>query len=417
MMKMRLTALFARFVVCLALCTIAGYAGSVVWASPWADKNMTDPGTSIQYKHPKQGSFTGPFDYVADGTVRTPEPLPTTGRCNQFTFDATKSYDASGQKLTYFWNFGDGTASDKPVVVHLYSKAGDYTVTLTVKNETGAVCGNGVATTSVSANFPPVASATDQKGCVGETITFDGSASTASGPASYRWDFGDGTTGEGVRVTHAYQKEGQHRVVLTVDDGKKTECSVASVAVNAQIAPVASVVLNAPASSCVGKSTAFDAQASGGSLKYRWDFGDEASEVGGSRMTHIYRAGGTYVVSVSVDNGQGFPCSIATDTKRVVVHQPPVANAGDNLTCCVGREAVFDASKSTASSEAKLSYHWDFGDGTTSEDMQTSHAYQKSGNYRVVLTVKDDSGSECSTASDSFVANVNTKPEAVIEVR
>jgi hypothetical protein len=38
------------------------------------------------------------------------------------------------------------------------------------------------------------------------------------------------------------------------------------------------------------------------------------------------------------------------------------------------------------------SYEWDFGDGSTSTDVQPSHAYKSDGSYTVKLKVTDDRG-------------------------
>ena len=64
-----------------------------------------------------------------------------------------------------------------------------------------------------------------------------------------------------------------------------------------------------------------------------------------------------------------------------------------------------------------LSSEWDFGDGTKGEGAKVSHVYTKYGNYKIVLTVDDNTGTECSTSISSFVADVNTPPVAVIKVR
>jgi serine protease len=55
---------------------------------------------------------------------------------------------------------------------------------------------------------------------VGETVTFDGSASSDPDGTieSYQWDFGDGSTGSGVTVEHAYESAGEYQVTLTVTD-------------------------------------------------------------------------------------------------------------------------------------------------------------------------------------------------------
>ena len=386
------------------------------WAGEYTDKSYHgDEGH--YYKHPSQGSFTGPFDYGSK-VEQAPAPAPRIepGKCNCFTFDATKSFDPEKQKLTYLWNFGDGQTSDQPVVQHCYDKAGNYTVSLTVKDSSGMTCDTGVTETKVDANFPPTASIQDVKACVGEAVTLDGSASTGSGPLNYKWDFGDGTAGDGARVTHAYEKGGQYRVRLVVDDGKNTACSTAAGSAVATIGDRPTVNLQGPASICVGRVAAFDSQASGVS-KLHWDFGDGSTWDGGSKASHSYAKPGDYTVSVTGDNGQGLSCSVAVSNARIKVSGSPTADAGQNLACCVGKSVSFDGSKSASADGSALSYHWDFGDGGTADTVQATHSYDKPGTYRVVLTVKDGSGSDCSSAASSFVANVNEKPTAVIEVK
>ncbi len=399
----------------IALFAVIAVAGvpSLVLAGEWTEKSVHDPGEINTYKRPNQRSFTGPFDYSPSATVKsTPLPGPT-GRCNCFTFDGTKSYSGNGEKLTYAWDFGDGTTSDQTVVKKCFDKAGDYNVSLTVTDESGKICGNGTAVTKVSANFPPTADAGPEvKACLGESATFDASASTASGTPTYTWDFGDGETGEGARVTHAYQKPGNYRVRLTVDDGKNTECSVASAATTASIADRVEVKLDSEGknSTCVHRSLRFGAMGNG---KMTWDFGDGSTGTGSS-VSHAYDKAGSYTVTVTADDGKGNACSIATDRTTVQVSESPIADAGENLVCCIGKDNVFDGSKSVGSN---LKYRWDFGDGASAEGVRVNHTYDKGGQYRVVLTVDDGSGSECSMSSSSFVADVNTRPEAVIEVR
>jgi PKD repeat protein len=71
----------------------------------------------------------------------------------------------------------------------------------------------------------PVASFTAS--CSQWTCTFDGSAAHSdNGPiTSYRWDFGDGSTGTGVTATHPYAGDGTYSVTLTVTDGSNQTAS------------------------------------------------------------------------------------------------------------------------------------------------------------------------------------------------
>jgi|GEM_PF-4917250 len=54
-------------------------------------------------------------------------------------FDASLSSDPGDDALTYVWDFGDGheITTENPIVEHVYTKAGNYTVTLRVVDEQG----------------------------------------------------------------------------------------------------------------------------------------------------------------------------------------------------------------------------------------------------------------------------------------
>jgi len=377
----------------------------------YTNKSYHASGISI-YKHPSQPSFTGPFDF---GTQTAwAEPIPTS-MCNCFTFDATKSSSFDGQKLKYLWDFGDGQTSDKPVVQHCFEKAGEYNVALTAKDNSGRVCDTGMNSTKVLSNFPPTAVAgPDKQACLGQAVPFDASASSASNPSTYTWNFGDGETAQGMNTSHTYQKAGQYRAGLTIDDGRNSKCSIAQNSTMVNISQNAAVQLTAPESSCVGRNIAFNAQGTGG--KYNWDFGDGIVMNGASSASHSYQKAGTYNVSVGVNDGRGSNCSTASDTKKIMINEPPIAKAGDNSACLVGTAVNFDGSGSR-SSTGSLSYNWNFGDGESADGAKVTHTYQKNGDYRVTLTVNNGQAGECSVASDSFVANVHTRPEAVINVR
>ncbi len=69
--------------------------------------------------------------------------------------------------------------------------------------------------------FPPDAEITysPQHPKVGEVVTFDASQSSSpKGIVTYNWLFSDGTTAQGVVVTHVFTKPGNHTVALTVYD-------------------------------------------------------------------------------------------------------------------------------------------------------------------------------------------------------
>ncbi|MEU9558816.1 ThuA domain-containing protein [Streptomyces fumanus] len=69
--------------------------------------------------------------------------------------------------------------------------------------------------------YSPIAevSADKTSGAVGLKVTFTGSAKDAdSTDLTYRWDFGDGTTGTGLTPTHRYKKAGTYTATFTAED-------------------------------------------------------------------------------------------------------------------------------------------------------------------------------------------------------
>jgi hypothetical protein len=53
-------------------------------------------------------------------------------------------------------------------------------------------------------------------GAAGETLTFKARAESLEAPVlAFQWDFGDGTTGDGTKVNHAYTRAGEYQVTVT----------------------------------------------------------------------------------------------------------------------------------------------------------------------------------------------------------
>ncbi len=145
------------------------------------------------------------------------------------TFDASSSTSPNGAVLNYEWDFGDGEVGKGVVVTHTYEEKGIYQVTLLITDSSGDT--GAWADTVEALNHLPTARFTFSPYWVyagGNEARFD--ASESSDPdgeiVQYLWSFGDGTTGEGMVVEHAfpYSPEGGPwiaTVTLTIidDDG------------------------------------------------------------------------------------------------------------------------------------------------------------------------------------------------------
>ena len=95
------------------------------------------------------------------------------------TFDASASSGATGQIVSWRWDFGDGSVAEGPVVEHTYEKPGAYVVRLAIETDaTAAACDVAEVKHQVVANAQPVAEAGDDRLVgVNQEVLFDGSAS------------------------------------------------------------------------------------------------------------------------------------------------------------------------------------------------------------------------------------------------
>jgi PKD repeat protein len=177
------------------------------------------------------------------------------------------------------------------------------------------------------ANQPPVARFTFSPAnpIVNQWITFDATSSydPDGSIVSYTWDFGDGATATGSRVTKRYSAAGTYTVTLTVTDnrGATNSASQTITVTSPNQPPVASFTFS-PANPNPGDTVTFDASASsdpdGSIVSYSWNFGD-GNTGSGVTATHVYSAAGTYTVTLTVTDNQG-----ATATAQKMIQVGPV---------------------------------------------------------------------------------------------
>jgi PKD repeat protein len=330
-----------------------------------------------------------------------------------FTGSATPS---AGTTITAAsWTFGDGAAdaSGSLGVSHPYAAPGTYSVTLTVTDSGGQ---SGSASHSVTVAEPQARfSFSPSAPNAGDGVGFDASSSSdAAGPlASYAWDFGDGSSGSGVKPTHAYATGGDKAVTLTVTAADGHTASVShTLHVNA---PPTAVLLFAaviqqptgqdPFTPLIGQNVAFSAQGSSdpespkSALTFAWDPG--TGTFGAASATdHLltsFPVAGTQTVRLRVADPQG-----ATGTAQVAfrVDTPPVAAFTFAPTTPAPNALVTFTSGSTDADGDLTTLQWDlngdgrFDDGTGAA---VTAVYQTPGDYTVGLQATD-SGRATATA-------------------
>lgn len=339
---------------------------------------------------------------------------------NYISFDASLSTDVDGDPLSYTWDFGDGCepVSGK-VVVHNYKNGGNYPVTLTVNDNNKLSNSSDISSIVVKINKSPKADAgADLVVCAGEATVFNASNSIdpEGGVLLYKWDFGDGTTGEGLTPTKIYTKGGVYQVSLTVEDDSGLPCNLDSD--NIVVEVVESPVANAGSDMtvCANTEVKFDGTASkdydGVVNSYDWDFGD-GGYGGGAKPTYIYKKAGTYVATLTI-TGDLTPGCDNTDTDEIIVTviEAPIAKFTLPEKHPVNEPLEFDGSVSSGEGSNIVEYSWDFGDGNTQKGKKIEHTYTEAGNYIVTLEIFTDSGTECDNSLFRELITINASPNA-----
>ena len=183
-------------------------------------------------KPPQPPTFQDKRGVIKVGVVATPNvpPIAEAGR-NQIAkiggtvaFNGSASTDSDGRIVSYAWAFGDGSTGTGVRVNHVYERAGNFTVRLTVMDDRGGF-GNDTLRIEVKnvSNLPPTAVIScGHRMFTSQSITFNGCGSS-DGDGSvveYRWDFGDGSSGSGSMITHSFVDSGEYTITLTVVDDK-----------------------------------------------------------------------------------------------------------------------------------------------------------------------------------------------------
>jgi hypothetical protein len=88
-------------------------------------------------------------------------------------------------------------------------------------------------------NHPPIAVAGGPYNSASGVIAVDGSQSSDpdGNPITFKWDFGDGTSGDSVKMSHTYQDSGRFDVSLVVTDNKGAK-GTANTTADIVLAPV-----------------------------------------------------------------------------------------------------------------------------------------------------------------------------------
>jgi microbial collagenase len=123
---------------------------------------------------------------------------------------------------------------------------------------------------------------------------------------------------------------------------------------------------------------------------------NEALEQLATKEWSGYKTVTAYFVNYRVNSSNQFEYDVvfhgvAKDDKE---NKAPIVNINGPYNGLVKEGIPFKSDGSNDEDGKIVSYLWDFGDGSTSTEVNPVHAYEREGTYKVALRVKDDKGKE-----------------------
>ncbi|MDF2187531.1 PKD domain-containing protein [Paraflavitalea sp. CAU 1676] len=281
------------------------------------------------------------------------------------------------------WDFGDGTVTNAANPEHRYTNAGNYTVSLHVRNSHGCTqtftrtayirLNNGVKA-DYSYSVP--------NSCKPPTVVHFTNKSSGTGSLQYEWDFGDGQRSTQPNPVHTYTTVGTYSVKLVARNG--TGCADSLLKANLINIGTVKAAFAAPALVCSNTPVNFSNNASPAPVSSYWSFGDGSFSTDPNPVK-TYSKAGSYQVKLVTDFGA---CKDSvTQPVRVIAAAKATFTINDSTAC----SAPFTAQLTAQTTDA-VNYQWLFGDGRRDSGKIVSHTWNDVGEYDVTLIVTNAAG-------------------------
>ena len=315
----------------------------------------------------------------------------------QTVLNGTQS--SSGANFTYKWSTSDGhIISGGNTNQATVDKAGQYI--LTVSNIlSGCSDTDDALVLQYNQSTNSIILPSSKITCTNNTVTLDGTQSTAGNNIEYSWYTNNGSILSGNQTTTPIVNSAGTYYLVVINT--QSLCNdTASVIVDADAGlPAANAGFNAELN-CNTLNLQLDGSQSsqGNNFSIVWSTQNGNIVSGGNSYNPVIDKAGVYTIIVSnLDNG----CSAIS---TVNINQNPSAfpDANYNYTANLLNVNFNDASTGIPSN-----YLWDFGDGLTSIEKNPVHEYADEGNYTVCLTTNNICGTSTSCQTFNITGNTN----------
>lgn len=357
-------------------------------------------------------SIFGSEDIKIVGVRSFIKELPDYVYCDSVTIAFQDSSITNDQIKRWKWDFGDGDTSALANPKHTFNKPGRYTVSLYV--ETFDNC-NSISTLPgevVIASSPRIAMDMDTSFCLpGELLFSANQLNNDTTNLEWYWDFGNGITSQKEFPDSVlYDKKGIYYPFVMVRDNYGCQDSTSS---KITVDEKAEIYIRNIGNNqfCNTGTVAFQDSAVNASVinKWNWDFGD-GSFSNDKNPVHTYTKVGRYEVTLNVETDRNCVSSYILPGEIIIAPSPTMLIGTDTAVCSPGN--IIFSSNPANPDTLGVTYHWDFGNGTTSKEQNPGNVlYNNKGTYRVSLNTVNSYG--CRDSAFRII-NVNEKPNVVL---
>lgn len=314
---------------------------------------------------------------------------------NSFVFNSSTSTNAN----QFAWSFGDGTTSTQNNPTKIYGAVGSYTVKLIITSPTN--CKDSISQVITVVNSPALNFNTASTAC---SLSV-GLTNTSLNATTFTWLFSDGTTNNEVNPTKIFATAGTYTIKLIGGNGSCVDSISRTITVTTK--PTVGFTHTAT-NGCSNSLTVNFTNTSGTTIN-NWNFGDGTTSTANNPIK-TFASYGIYTVKLIATNGAGCIDSVS----QVITLQPkPIASFSVNTaTQCLGNNNFIFTNNSTVA-PGIVSYYWNFGDGTVSQDKDPNKVYLTAGAYTVTLFVTNANGCKDTTTRNIIVS---AKPQAAFTI-
>ncbi len=311
--------------------------------------------------------------------------------------------------LLYEWDFGDSNISYEQNPVHTYNTNGIFDISLTVTDKHSCtdtlLKEKYINLSGVDAAF----SVNKDTLCSDEKLIL---TNTSANAYNYIWDFGDGTSSDEKNPSHIYTQPGTYEIILKAFHA--TGCSDSY----SKIINVENIVADFNLSDNYSCQVPVEIQYNNLSVNaevYEWHLGNGTlSDEKNPKV--VYSENGIYSDTLIVYSPHGCKAEKIIDS-AVVIRIPRAYFTPNQLDDSWGIKGCtpltvnfFDKSFYNNSYDSIEQYYWDFGDGTSSNEINPSHIFYGVGKSLVRYYFVTKRG--CVSANYYAIARTGTKQNA-----